>query len=65
VNPNDPAHTRVSHLNADPSTQIISCSDLLLQEGIDFYAKRPDKAWSLTDCISFVVMQKEGASARS
>ena len=22
--------------------------------------KRPDKAWSLTDCISFVVMDEQG-----
>ncbi len=24
-----------------------------------FYGGRPDKEWSLTDCISFVVMQDE------
>jgi predicted nucleic acid-binding protein len=23
------------------------------------FAKRPDKAWSLTDCISFVVMRDQ------
>jgi predicted nucleic acid-binding protein len=28
--------------------------------GVDLYRRRPDKAWSLTDCISFVVMQREG-----
>ncbi|HEV3445764.1 MAG TPA: hypothetical protein VG099_14060 [Gemmataceae bacterium] len=27
-----------------------------MQEGIDLFAQRPDKEWSLTDCISFVVM---------
>ena len=36
------------------------CTDQLLQEGIDFFDQRPDKEWSLTDCISFVVMHKEG-----
>jgi predicted nucleic acid-binding protein len=25
-----------------------------------FYESRPDKAWSLTDCISFVVMNQHG-----
>ena len=30
----------------------------LFEEGIEFYAKRPDKEWSLTDCISFIIMRK-------
>ena len=29
------------------------------QAGIDLYASRPDKEWSLTDCISFVIMERE------
>jgi len=28
--------------------------------GVALYRQRPDKAWSLTDCISIVVMQDEG-----
>ena len=28
--------------------------------GFDLYARRPDKSWSLTDCISFVVMTDRG-----
>ena len=28
-----------------------------LQRGLDLFADRPDKNWSLTDCVSFVVMQ--------
>lgn len=28
------------------------------ESGIQLYAERPDKDWSLTDCISFVVMQR-------
>jgi predicted nucleic acid-binding protein len=39
---------------------IISASRTLLEEGLGLYESRPDKEWSLTDCISFVVMQKEG-----
>jgi predicted nucleic acid-binding protein len=27
---------------------------------MDLYLNRPDKEWSLTDCISFVVMEREG-----
>ena len=28
--------------------------------GVELYAERPDKDWSLTDCISFVVMREHG-----
>ena len=45
---------------ANPNARIEPCTDQLLQEGIDLYHARPDKEWSLTDCISFVVMQREG-----
>ena len=32
----------------------------LFDEGFDLYCRRPDKDWSLTDCVSFVVMQQRG-----
>ncbi len=32
---------------------------LLLEAGWALYKQRPDKDWGLTDCISFVVMQRE------
>lgn len=47
-------------LRADPSTRIIGLSDDLMEEGIALYTRMTDKEWSLTDCISFVVMQREG-----
>ena len=46
-------------LVADPATKIISASDDLWERGRLLYAARPDKDWSLTDCISFVVMERE------
>ena len=30
------------------------------QAGFDLFANRPDKDWSLTDCISFGVMTERG-----
>ncbi len=32
--------------------------------GLALFRQRPDKAWSLTDCISFVIMEREGALPR-
>jgi predicted nucleic acid-binding protein len=50
----------LADLQANPDITIVPCSDQLLRDGIQLYAQRPDKEWSLTDCISFVVMQQEG-----
>jgi predicted nucleic acid-binding protein len=50
----------VNDLRGNPDAMILPCTGQLFQEGLDLYAQRGDKEWSLTDCISFVVMQKEG-----
>lgn len=50
----------VGRLSDNPKVTIVPCTRQLLQEGLDLYERRPDKCWSVTDCISFVVMQKEG-----
>jgi uncharacterized protein len=47
-------------LRSDPRVTIVPPSPDLLEAGIDLYAARSDKQWSLTDCISFVVMQQRG-----
>jgi predicted nucleic acid-binding protein len=39
--------------------RIISADTTLLAEGWELYRSRADKEWSLTDCTSIVVMQKE------
>jgi predicted nucleic acid-binding protein len=35
-------------------------SESLFDRGLDRYERRPDKSYSLTDCISMVVMEEEG-----
>ena len=40
--------------------KIIPLDSRLLQRGLDLLGRREDKNWSLTDCISFVVMEDEG-----
>jgi len=44
-------------LAGDPLVEIVPLSEPLCQRGFELFRKRPDKAWSLTDCISFVVME--------
>jgi len=39
---------------------VVEPSAELFAAGVAFYAGRPDKDWPLTDCISFVVMEREG-----
>jgi hypothetical protein len=52
----------VQTLRSNPAVAIVPCSEPLFQEGLALFDQRPDKEWSLTDCISFVVMQREGIS---
>ena len=47
-------------LSADSKVTIVPPTQEFFDRGVDFYAKRPDKQWSLTDCISFVVMAEHG-----
>ena len=35
----------------------------LFAAGFEMYGKYPDKEWGLVDCISFIVMQREGIRA--
>lgn len=43
-----------------PDMAIIAADRRTLQQSFDLYEQRLDKEWSLTDCISFVLMQREG-----
>lgn len=47
----------VARLRADAENEIVVASQELMDRGIVLYDARPDKQWSLTDCISFLVMQ--------
>ncbi|MEX2169373.1 MAG: PIN domain-containing protein [Pirellulales bacterium] len=50
----------INDLRHSPRFKIESSSNALFESGWSLYAARPDKDWSLTDCISFVVMQERG-----
>lgn len=44
----------------DRRVTIVPATQDLFERGIDLYRERSDKAWSLTDCISFIVMRDSG-----
>jgi len=50
----------VAGMRASVRVRIIPLDSRLLDRGMELMAARPDKDWSLTDCISFLVMQDEG-----
>jgi predicted nucleic acid-binding protein len=43
-----------------PNTRVVEANTVTFHGGLRLYAERSDKAWSLTDCISFVVMKENG-----
>jgi len=45
---------------SDPLVQIVPFSDELFGKAFRLYRDRPDKAWGLTDCASFIVMREQG-----
>ena len=47
-------------IEEDERIRVIRESDDLFERGQRLYERRPDKEWSLTDCISFVAMEDEG-----
>lgn len=47
-------------LREDPRVKIVALDAGLQTRGLGLYAQRLDKDWSLTDCISFLVMSGEG-----
>jgi predicted nucleic acid-binding protein len=51
-----------SDLRLDPNVVVVPADLPLFERGMELYADRPDKDWSLTDCISFVVMRERGIS---
>ena len=49
-----------ANLRSDPSVTILPATEALLDRAWDLFARRPDKEWSVTDCLSFVVMTDLG-----
>ena len=47
-------------IQQDVKARLIPATSGLLQAGLQLFGNRMDKGWSLTDCISFAVMESHG-----
>ena len=62
------ASTRHRHLiqplrqlwRTDRNLTVVEATHEFFERGMDLFCSRADKEWSLTDCISFIVMQQFG-----
>ncbi|HEX4136917.1 MAG TPA: PIN domain-containing protein [Bryobacteraceae bacterium] len=50
----------VREILSEPAVHVIPQSHESFLSGFDLYAARPDKGYSLTDCISMQTMRREG-----
>jgi len=52
----------IRHLMASDDVEIVPFSSEIWDRAWKLFTERVDKAWSLTDCISFDVMRERGAT---
>lgn len=52
------AQAALQEIQTTPEWEWVSASPWLFTMGIRLHGERDDKAWSLTDCISFLLMQQ-------
>lgn len=50
----------IQELPGRPNVVFVPFSRTLFDQGLALYISRADKDWSLTDCISFVIMRERG-----
>jgi len=55
-------HGLFAELRKTPRYEIVPASPTLFEAGLQLHAARSDKEWSLTDCISFVVMRERNVT---
>jgi hypothetical protein len=56
------AHALIAHIQTEPAYELVYASRRLLAAGLRLHRDRLDKDWSLTDCVSFVVMRERGVT---
>jgi predicted nucleic acid-binding protein len=53
-------HAFLARIRAGNGFVYVEVDNALLSAGLSLHASRSDKTWSLTDCISFLVMKMRG-----
>lgn len=48
----------IQTLMGDPTVEVVPFSSQLFQDALSLYGKRSDQSWSLTDCASFLIMDR-------
>ena len=49
-------------LQTEEGYRVVPLSEELMELAMTLYRARADKEWGLTDCLSFVVMEREGVT---
>ena len=52
----------ILHLRQSAVCEIVPASRELLDRALDLYHQHTDKEWTLTDCVSFVIMRERNVS---
>ena len=52
----------INDLRSDPNIEIVSVDRALFEDAWTLFCSRADKDWSVTDCMSFVIMQERSVS---
>lgn len=51
------AASAYNQVRLDPRIDVVPFSGDLSEASLRLFSERPDKEWSLTDCLSFIVMK--------
>jgi predicted nucleic acid-binding protein len=54
------ALSMIDDLESSPQVEIVRANPAWFNRGLQLFRKRLDKAWALTDCISFEIMREFG-----
>ena len=52
----------ILHLRRTAASEIVPASRELLDRALDLYHQHADKEWTLTDCVSFVIMRERNVT---
>jgi len=50
-------HALIGHIRSHAGYEVVAAATNLFDAGLRLHESRSDKDWSLTDCLSFVVME--------